>query len=71
METPETDNLVPLTFRDSEILIIAAHHMKELADLAVKMDYGPRYQYLTKRIGELNEWVQQVAVVRAEQFGAE
>lgn len=58
--------LVPVTFRDSEILIIAAHHMTEMAELAVKRDYGDRYQELSARLEELNTWVQNVARVRAE-----
>lgn len=58
---------VEVTIRDSEMFIIAAHHMTELAELAQKRDYGPRFLELAERMEEIFTWLNTMVNVRTRQ----
>lgn len=49
-----------ITFKDSEVMYIAAYHLEEAAKLAFNLDYGDEMQRHVEKIVELSEWFEWV-----------
>ena len=53
---PEPQTQPEVVFKDSEVMYIAAYHMKEAAKLAFNLDYGDEMQRHVEKIVQLGEW---------------